>query len=99
MKKSASKLVVFLVLVAGLGFVDAAAAAGAAQTTSPLHTEGERSSYIRTGRYDEVIKLCAAFEAAHKGVVRCQRFGDTPEGRPMLALIASADGTLDPETA
>src|SRR5438045_3336100 len=99
MRKAAWYSVVLSVLVAGFGFIDAAAAAGETQTTSPLRTEGELSSYIRTGRYDEVVRLCAAFETAHKPVVRCQRFGDTPEGRPMLALVASADGTLDPETA
>ena len=27
--------------------------------------------------------------------VRCFEFGRTPEGRPMLALVASADGVLD----
>jgi predicted deacylase len=62
-----------------------------------LSTVAERSGDVETGRYDEVVALCAAFPRAHPGKVRCERFGATPEGRPMLALVASADGTLTPE--
>ncbi len=63
---------------------------------SPLTTLAETSGWARTGRYDEVERLCAAFPKAHPGKVRCERFGTTPLGRPMLALVASADGTLSP---
>lgn len=59
-----------------------------------LTTTAERSGYARTGRYDEVIALCAAFEQRYPGRARCERFGTTPEGRPMLAVIASDDGVL-----
>jgi len=66
---------------------------------APLTTEAERSDFRRTGRYDEVVQLCGDFERAYPGRVRCLRFGTTPEGRPMLALVASAEGTLDAATA
>jgi hypothetical protein len=63
---------------------------------APLTTTAERSNWTRTGRYSEVESLCRDFPKAFPGKVRCETFGTTPEGRPMLALIASADGTLTP---
>ena len=59
-----------------------------------LTTVAERSGYQRTGRYDEVVALCPAFAGAFPGKASCFEFGRTPEGRPMLALAASADGVL-----
>lgn len=59
-----------------------------------LRTTAEKTSWKKTGRYDEVIRLCADFATAYPGKVKCQTFAQTPEGRPMLALIASADGVL-----
>ena len=64
-----------------------------------LATTAEQSGYMRTGRFDEVEKLCAAFQQAWPANVRCVEFGRTPENRPMLALVASADGTLDAASA
>lgn len=63
---------------------------------APLTTTAERAGWARTGRYSEVESLCRDFPKAFPGKVRCERFGTTPEGRPMLALVASADGTLTP---
>jgi murein tripeptide amidase MpaA len=64
-----------------------------------LTTVAEQSGYKRTGRYDEVERLCAAFAQAWPAKVRCFEFGRTPEGRRMLALVASEDGTLDAAAA
>jgi hypothetical protein len=80
------------------------AAAGSAvasppETPADLTTVAERSGFTRTGRYDEVERLCAAYAARWPDKVRCLEFGRTPENRPMLALVASGDGVLDPETA
>ncbi|WP_224243057.1 M14 family metallopeptidase [Hyalangium gracile] len=61
---------------------------------APLTTTAERSNWARTGRYAEVESLCRDFPKAFPGKVRCETFGTTPEGRPMLALVASSDGTL-----
>src|SRR4249919_2528754 len=71
----------------------------AATSKVDLTTVAERSGDTRTGRYDEVITLCAAFAQAYPDAVRCIDFGTTPEGRPMKALIASRTGALTPEAA
>ena len=71
-----------------------------AATPAPsLTTIAERSGNTRTGRYDEVVRLCGAYARRWPKQVRCLQFGRTPEGRPMLALVASGDGTLDPASA
>jgi len=80
-------------LSAVLALIPASAAAG------PLDTIAERSGFLRTGRYDEVVALCAAFRKAYPDAVRCVEFGRTPEGRPMLALIASRTGALSARSA
>lgn len=58
---------------------------------SQLTTIAEQSDWQRTGRYDEVDKLCHAFAARYAGVA-CERFGTTPEHRPMLALSVGKKG-------
>ncbi|MBI3181603.1 MAG: peptidase M14 [Myxococcales bacterium] len=63
---------------------------------APLSTTAERSGWTRTGRYEEVVSLCSRFERAFPGRVRCERFGVTPEGRPMLALLSHSGGPLEP---
>ncbi len=72
---------------------------GASAADASLTTLGERSSYRRTGRYEEVQRLCAAFEERWREAVRCVELGRTPEGRPMHALISSTAGVLDPAAA
>ena len=64
-----------------------------------LRTVSEQSGFLRTGRYEEVIALCAAYEKNWPDAVRCIDFGRTPEGRPMKALVASRSGALDAATA
>lgn len=64
-----------------------------------LTTVAERSGFTRTGRYDEVIALCAAFAQRYPDAVHCIDFGTTPEGRPMKALVASRSGALTPADA
>ena len=70
-----------------------------ASTLLPLSTHAERSQFTQTGRYDEVIALCHAFQQAFPKAVRCIEFGRTPENRPMLALVASHSGALSPQAA
>ena len=65
--------------------------------STDLRTVAEESGFVRTGRYDEVIRLCDRFAESFPSQVRCQRFGMTPQGRPMVALVASADGTFEPD--
>lgn len=64
-----------------------------------LRTEAERSGFLRTGRYAEVIKLCAAFQRQWPRAVRCERFGTSPEGRPMQLLVVSTRGVFTPAAA
>ncbi|MCD7097648.1 M14 family metallopeptidase [Stenotrophomonas sp. MMGLT7] len=71
----------------------------AARENAALTTVGERSRFVETGRYAEVEALCPAFAQAYPQAVRCTRFGTTPEGRPLLALVASRSGALDAQAA
>ena len=66
---------------------------------APLTTVSERSGFLKTGRYEEVMALCDAFAKAYPDAVRCIEFGKSPEGRPMKALVASTSGALDAATA
>jgi hypothetical protein len=75
------------------------AAAAPSEAPPDLSTVAERSGFARTGRYDEVERLCAAYAARWPRHVRCLEFGRTPENRPLLALAASGDGVLDPDAA
>ncbi|TXH67175.1 MAG: peptidase M14 [Lysobacteraceae bacterium] len=84
-------------LLAGVLLADAVH--GAPPWDAGLKTLAERSGYARTGRYAEVIELCATFGAAYPDAVRCVDFGRTPEGRPMKALIVSRSGALNPQRA
>jgi hypothetical protein len=79
--------------------VSGAPALAAASKDSALQTVAEQSHFLRTGRYDEVERLCAAYERTWRDAVRCTQFGRTPEGRPMFVLTVSRSGALTPEQA
>lgn len=53
-----------------------------------LTTLAEQSGFRRTGRTDEVMRLCAAFAAAWPQAVQQFEFGRSGCGRPMRALVA-----------
>lgn len=61
----------------------------------PLSTIAENSDFKRTGRYEEVERLCAAYQQRWPNQVRCLEFGRTPQQRPMLALVVSSEAALD----
>ncbi len=90
---SVGLLYVFSVALA-LAAVLATPSARAAQNSSDLDTVAAKSEFRRTGRYDEVERLCAAYARQWPDAVRCTQFGRTPEGRPMLALVVSRSGAL-----
>ena len=71
----------------------------ASAATPPLSTVAERSGFQQTGRYDEVVALCAEFAKAYPRAVRCFDFGTSPQGRPMKAMAVSTSGVLDPRGA
>ena len=60
-----------------------------------LTTLAEQSGFRRTGRTDEVTRLCAAFAAAWPQAVKNLEFGRSGCGRPMRALLACR---TDPRT-
>jgi len=76
-----------------------AAIAPAVAADAPLSTLAERSGFRQTGRYDEVVALCDAFQTAYPAAVRCFDFGTSPEGRPMKAMAVSTSGALDAKAA
>lgn len=71
--------------------------AASAASSGELTTIAEQSAFARTGRYDEVERLCAGFAARWPERARCFEFGRSPENRPLLAIAVSDDGVLDPE--
>jgi hypothetical protein len=86
-------------ILLALASTSALAAAAPVSSSSLLTTIAERSGFQNTGRYDEVVDLCARFQRAYPKQVRCFEFGRTPEGRPMLALAVSRTGALTAEQA
>ncbi len=62
-----------------------------------LKITAERENWLKTGRYDEVEKLCVSLPRHFPKNVRCDSFGTTPEGRPMLAFIATSSGKFTPD--
>ena len=58
--------------------------ATAANSLAALTTVAEQSGNTRTGRYDEVRRLCGEYARRWPKQVRCVQFGRSPEGRPML---------------
>src|SRR5262245_54027688 len=87
-----------LALMAGLSMTWHPAAQPAAASVE-LRTLAEQTGFRRTGRLDEVERLCSAFQTRWPSEVRCFEFGRSPEGRPMLALAVSANGVLDADAA
>lgn len=85
------KLSIISGLIAGAGLPLATA-----QAATPLTTIAEQSGFKKTGRYEEVEKLCQAFQKTYPKEVRCLEFGRTPENRPMLALLVTRSGAFTP---
>lgn len=80
-------------------FIGSEAPWSAAADTAGLRSTAEKTGFQQTGRYSEAVDLCYRYARAWPRQVRCFEFGRTPEGRPMVALAVSADGTLQPQTA
>ncbi|HSI06341.1 MAG: M14 family zinc carboxypeptidase [Myxococcota bacterium] len=68
-------------------------------TAPPLETVAERTRYVQSGRYDEVIGFCKTLAELYPAKARCDVFGTTPEGRPMHVLTLAEDGGLTPDDA
>jgi hypothetical protein len=61
-------------------------------------TEFEKSSYRRTGNYEESLRLLRAMEKQSR-YARLLTLGNSPQGRPLVVLIASKDRAFTPEAA
>jgi len=61
-----------------------------------LLTLAETSDFRRTGRIDEVERLCSAFSRKWPEAVRAFEYGRSAQGRPLMALLVSRAGSLDP---
>jgi hypothetical protein len=85
-----SGLVLLLASMSAQVFATPAAPA----TAAGLTTEGERSGFVSTGRYDELQPLIERFAQTYPQAVRLEKFGVSPEGRPMLAMVVSRTGVL-----
>jgi hypothetical protein len=99
MKTPTLATLVLLALLNSVGWLATARAATPSTPDTALETVAEQSKFVRTGRYEEVPRLCEAFAHTWPNLVKCMNFGTTPEGRPMVALIASRSGALTPEAA
>lgn len=56
----------------------------------------ERSGFKDTGRYAEAVSFCNTLAKRSKNC-RVLRYGTSPEGRPMIALLISSAGNFTPE--
>jgi hypothetical protein len=99
MKTPTLSALVLLGLLNSVGWLATARAATPSAPDAALETVAEQSKFVRTGRYEEVPRLCEAYAHTWPDLVKCVNFGTTPEGRPMVALIASRSGALTPEEA
>lgn len=68
----------------GLAFVSACTSS-ASRPRPSLVTVAEQTQYTRTGRYEEVIRLCRDFARVYAGVT-CDEIGRTAQDRPIVAL-------------
>ena len=66
--------------------------------SSDLLTLAETSDYRRTGRIDEVQRLCAAIAAKWPTAARTLEFGRSSEGRAMQALLVTRTGYLSAQS-
>src|SRR5688572_2346510 len=64
------------------------------QSPASLLTVAEQSAFHRTGRTDEVERLCEGFASTWPDCVRSFEYGRSAEGRPLRALIVTRTKAL-----
>ena len=67
----------------------------AADWTTPAELAGFRT----TPSYSDTLAYLKRLEEAAPGKIRLQTFGISPQGLPMVAVIANANGVFTPEGA
>ncbi|TPG10579.1 peptidase M14 [Rhodanobacter glycinis] len=73
--------------------------AQAADSNTDWITPAEAAQFRTTPSYADTLAYLQRLQQAAPGVIRLATFGTTPEGRPMMVVIASGDGTFDPVAA
>ena len=81
-----------MILLLALGL---ATPARAADWTTPAELSGFRT----TPSYAETLAYLERLQKEAPGQIRLETFGLSPQGRPMMAVIANADGVFAPEAA
>jgi len=61
-------------------------------------TTYERSGYVQTGSYAEAVEYCRKLASASP-YAHVVKWGVSPEGRPMIALVMSKEKAFTPEAA
>lgn len=72
-----------------------AAPAAAADWTTPAEAAGFRT----TPSYADTLAYLKRLEEAAPGKIKLETFGLSPQGRPMMAVVANANGVFTPEGA
>ncbi|HUA81190.1 MAG TPA: M14 family metallopeptidase [Dyella sp.] len=62
-------------------------------------TPAEASQFRTTPSYTDTQAYLERLQQAAPGKIKLETFGITPQGRPMVVAIASADGTFTPDAA
>lgn len=81
-----------LIFLLSLGLATQAAAA---DWTTPAEVAGFRT----TPSYADTLAYLKRLEEAAPGKIKLQTFGISPQGRPMMAVIANANGIFTPDGA
>jgi hypothetical protein len=75
----------------------------AATMTTDAHTDwttpAEAAQFRTTPSYADTLAYLQRLEKAAPQRIHIDTFGTSPEGRPLTAVIASGDGSFDPEAA
>ena len=69
-----------------------------AQAQEDWRTKAEATDYCETARYDETMTYCRRLAAASP-FVHLETMGHSPEGREIIAVVASLDKAFTPEAA
>jgi hypothetical protein len=62
-------------------------------------TPAEAAHFRTTPDYATTVDYLQRLVAAAPGKLKLEQFGSTPQGRPMMAVVASGDGTFTPDAA
>jgi hypothetical protein len=91
--------VVAVCVVLGAAIAFLFVVSGAAMAEIDWQTPAEKSGFVTTPNYDETLAYLERLAKAAPGKIHLERFGTTPQGRPMMSVVASGSGVFTPEAA